>query len=117
MSSTQQIVNQHIAAVTARDLDRIMADYATNAILIDPSGTLLGANAIRGMFTGLLGSGLPLDPPTRIVTEGDLAVLYWETPPGKPGRQGGETLVIRDGKITLQTVVDFGPPPGGPPPR
>lgn len=110
-SSTAQVVERHNRAMGQRDLTAVMADYAGEAVLIDPSGVHRGQQAIRGLLQGLLNSGLPLEPPSQQTIEGDIAYLVWAPPPGRPGRQGAETLVIRGGRIVAQTVAALGPPP------
>jgi len=112
-----EILAHHGASMAKRDLDAVMSDYAADAVLIDPMGVSRGAAAIRRAFQGLLGSGVPLDPPTRVVTCGEVAYLEWKPAAGKPGRLGAETLIVRDGRIVLQTVAEFGGPPPGAPPR
>jgi hypothetical protein len=114
-SSTEQVVLRHNRAMGARNLDAIMEDYADNAILIDPAGVARGKAAIRKSFEGLLSiPNLVLAPPSRQLFEGEVAYLVWTPEPGKPGREGAETLIVRGGKIVAQTVAAFGPPPGGP---
>lgn len=113
--SAEQVVAHHAQAMSARNLDQIMEDYAENAILIDPSGVSKGKAAIRKMFEGLLSNPhIVFAPPSKQNFEGELAYLVWTPEPGKPGREGSETLIVRGGKIVGQTVAAFGPPPGGP---
>lgn len=112
---TEQVVSQHNQAMAARNLERIMADYAESAVLIDPRGVFNGKAAIRQSFAGLLSNPhVVLQPPNRQMFEGELAYLCWSPQPGAPGREAVETLVVRDGKIVAQTVAEFGAPPGAP---
>jgi ketosteroid isomerase-like protein len=109
--TTAHVLRHHNIAMGQRDLDAVMSDYDDEAVLIDPAGTFKGKTAIRAAFERLLRSGVPLEPPTREVIEGELAYLVWSAPANKPGRVGAETLLIRHGKIVAQTVAALGPPP------
>jgi ketosteroid isomerase-like protein len=108
---TARVVQHHNAAMSERNIDDVMSDYADDAVLIDPSGISRGKAAIRRVFERLLASGVPMAPPTQQVFEGQLAYLVWNTPLNQPGRQGAETLLVRHGKIIAQTVAALGPPP------
>lgn len=111
--STEQVVSHHNQAMFSRDLEQIMEDYADESVLIDPSGVAKGKAAIRQGFARLFGNPhIVLAPPDKQVFEGELAYLVWSPEPGKPGREAAETLIVRDGKIVMQTVAAFGPTPG-----
>ena len=107
----EQLLQHHNRAMAQRDLDQILEDYREDAVLIDPGGIFRGKQAIRAAFDRVLRRGVPLAPPTQQILEGEIVHLVWSVTPGQPGRQGAETLVIRDGKIVAQTVVAFAPPP------
>lgn len=109
-SATARVLAHHGAAMAGGNLDEIMGDYADDAVLIDPSGTARGKDAIRRTFERLLRAQVPFTPPAQHTVAGELACLVWVAAPGRPGRDGTETLVVRDGRIVAQTVVNFGAP-------
>ena len=109
--SIAELLARHGAAMATQDIDRVMTDYAEDAVLIDPSGVSHGAAAIRRSFSHLFSLGLTMTAPTRIFIEGEIAHLVWRSEAGRPGRQGAETLLIRGGKIVAQTVYEVEPAP------
>ena len=60
----EEVFQHHVDALGAGDLDEIVADYADDAILITPAGTLRGHDSIRATFvedgidTFIFGDGL-----------------------------------------------------------
>ena len=54
MSSTKDIVDNHLKSFGEGDLNGILSDYAPMAILFTPDGPLEGVDAIRALFEGLL---------------------------------------------------------------
>jgi hypothetical protein len=91
------------------DVDAIMADFAADAVLITPDGTLHGQAQIRPVFetfvTQILPPGSTLNIVPQIV-EGDIAYLLWA---GESADYripwGTDTFVIRAGKIVAQTFA------------
>jgi ketosteroid isomerase-like protein len=102
----QEIFEHHITAIGAGDVDAILEDYAEDAVLITPQGTVRGRPAIRETFTGLLGQ-LPdaaWDVYTRIY-EGDVLFIEWSATGEKARIQDGiDTFVFRGDAIRVQTV-------------
>jgi hypothetical protein len=47
MASTQEILDHHVTCFVRLDLDGIIADYASDAILFTAVGTLKGRDAIQ----------------------------------------------------------------------
>ena len=45
--SPQEIFKHHAEALTAGDLDEIVADYTDDAVLITPSGAVHGKDGVR----------------------------------------------------------------------
>src|SRR6185312_14640696 len=52
--SAQAVLDHHVKAMTAGDLDAVMADYADNALLIAPHGIAPGQTNVSGndVFSG-----------------------------------------------------------------
>ena len=52
-TSTQTVVEHHLAAFFANDLQGVVADYAPHALMIVPIGVLRGVHEIKPLFRGL----------------------------------------------------------------
>ena len=55
VTRSPQEVFDHAEALSAEDLDEIVADYSDDAIFITPAGVQRGKDGIRQAFTKLLG--------------------------------------------------------------
>ena len=53
MASTKDILDHHIKCFGEGDLKGILSDYAPDALLFTPDGTLKGPNAIRPFFQAM----------------------------------------------------------------
>jgi ketosteroid isomerase-like protein len=109
MSSTKDIVDNHLKSFGEGDLNGILSDYAPMAILFTPNGPLEGVDAIRPLFEGLLaefakpGSSFKLDHQS---IKGDYGYILWtaETPDNRYDLVT-DTFVVRDGKIVVQSFA------------
>ena len=98
---TRAVVERHLAALSSGDIDRIMADYADDAVfIINLGGVFKGRNAIRPFFEA--SGSMPGFVETAAYVEGDAYFVTW-TADGID--LGCDTIVVRDGMIALQTVV------------
>ena len=50
----EEVFAHHAQALGAGDLDEIVADYADDAVVITPAGTMRGKDGVRAAFTQLL---------------------------------------------------------------
>ncbi len=104
--SPQEVFAHHGAALAAADLDKIVADYADDAVLITPAGSARGPEGVRGVFATLLGD-LPnarWDLKTQVF-DGDVLLLEWAADSDLNRVDDGvDTFVFRDGMIWAQTV-------------
>lgn len=117
-STTQEILDRHMEAFLAGDLDAVMADYADDAVMISPNGTRTGAAEIReafaGLFAGLFAPGNYTFHTDQAVAIGDVAYVRWHAEcPGVTVPIGSDTLVVRDGLIVAQTVALMVTPTAG----
>jgi SnoaL-like domain len=107
---TEKTLLRHWQGFVAGDVERIMADYAEDAVLISPEGTLRGHAQIRSLFTQIFadmfppaGSSLNL---AKQIVEGEIAYILWSgISPRYKVPFGTDTFVIRDGKIVAQTFA------------
>ncbi len=101
VDETKAVVEHHLEALHAGDIDRVMEDYTDESIfIINLGGVFKGAEAIRPFFEA--SGSMPGFVETASFTEGDAHYVTW-TADGIS--LGSDTLVVRDGKIVLQTVV------------
>jgi hypothetical protein len=122
----EQIVQRHISA--GGDLDKLIGDYADDAVVMQQGRVLQGKNAIRAFYANMFGrrpsggsgsapppnggaGGPPKMTVDKIWQEGDVGFVKWHMGPVK----ATEEFLVRDGKIEVQSVFMQGPPPGPPP--
>jgi ketosteroid isomerase-like protein len=98
---TRTVVERHMAALQSGDIDRVMEDYTDESVfIINLGGVFTGRDAIRPFFEA--SAGMPGFVETSSFTEGDTYLVTW-TADGIGF--GSDTIVVRDGKIAVQTVV------------
>lgn len=102
----QEVFQHHAEVLIAGDIDGIVSDYADDAVLITPAGTLRGKDGVRQGFEKLL-ADLPnaeWDVPTQIF-EGDVLFIEWNARSQSTRAEDGiDTFVFADGLIRAQTV-------------
>ena len=107
---TEKTLLHHWQAFGAGDVEAIIADYAEDAVLITPDGTLKGHTQIRSLFAQIFTSVFPPDSTSlhlaKQVVEGDIAYILWS---GSSAHYrtplATDTFVMRDGKIAAQTFA------------
>jgi len=109
MTSTNDVLQNHLDCFARRDLAGILADYAPDAVLFTPEGSLRGEAAIRPLFESMLAEfgkpGAEFRMRQRIV-DGDHAFIVWTARTADRNYElGTDTFVIRDGKIILQSFA------------
>jgi hypothetical protein len=104
--TAQEVFAHHGQALTAADLDEIVADYAEDSVVITSAGVARGTDEIRRVFVRLL-DDLPnavWDLKTQIF-DGDVLFLEWAANSAVNRVDDGvDTFVFRDGMIWAQTV-------------
>lgn len=107
--TTQAVLNHHLEAFGANDLDAIMEDYADEATLITPDATFQGKEQIRAFFEGLFPSfpteGTAFEMDTAVVYNEAAYILWHATTPTIDVPLGTDTFIILDGKIKIQTFA------------
>ncbi|WP_413717617.1 nuclear transport factor 2 family protein [Silicimonas sp. MF1-12-2] len=107
--STEEVLNKHLTAFGAGDVDALMEDYSEDSVIILQSGALEGPDAIRALFEALVaefskpGMTFSLDA-THI--SGEVAFIVWHAETADNVYEyATDTFVIEDGKIQTQTVA------------
>ena len=102
----KEIYASHGQALVAEDLDRLVANFAEDAVQISPAGVRRGRDAIREGFIQLF-KDLPHANWEMRTTlfGGDVLFLEWSATSGtNRAEHGVDTFVFRDGLIQAQTV-------------
>jgi len=110
IDTTRQVLEHHLRALAAGDLDAIVSDYTDDSTLIGPDGVVKGRQAIRASFERGLDSlfkpgtyEFTLD--TTQVAD-DIAYIVWHANCAAMDIVfGTDTFLIRDGKIAVQTFA------------
>jgi ketosteroid isomerase-like protein len=107
--STKEILERHLKCFVGLNLDGILTDYAPDAILFTPAGTLKGREAIKGLFQTLFAEfskpGFSAAMEKQSV-EGEYAYILWNAQSADNTYAAAtDTLVIRHGKIVAQSFA------------
>jgi hypothetical protein len=105
-SATQAVLQRHLQSA-GESVDAVMADYLEESVLITPDATHRGLAEIRSFFTELCEGGtkgfLGTFKMKRVEVTGELAYIVWEAKPWFSFAT--DTMLVRDGKIVLQTFA------------
>lgn len=105
---TKQVLEHHLGAF-AKGLDEILKDYNDNSTLVTPDKTYVGVGEIAGFFKAFIDGADPEFWPafkiTSMSTVGEVAYLVWEAKPWVT--LATDTLVVKNGKIAVQTFTSF----------
>jgi ketosteroid isomerase-like protein len=103
MSSTQEVVDHHLDCFGKGDMDGILADYSSTAVLITPQGPLKGAAALRTFYQAVFaefgkpGTSLSI---TQRFADGDYAYILWTAETADNAYEmATDTFVVRNGQI------------------
>jgi ketosteroid isomerase-like protein len=120
--TSQAVLDRHVAAMKAGNLDAVMADYADNAVVIAPHGIAPGQTSVSGndVFAGKANirkffavlTDKDHNPGAKAMTVkyetrgNDTTIMRWVQFGGtKQEVAGNDTWVIRDGKVIAQVVA------------
>ena len=115
--STGDILDHHLQSFGAGDINSILEDYTDQSVFITPNGDVLrGPQQIKTLFEALFaefakpGASLSLN---QKVVEGELVYIAWSAETADNVYElGTDTFVVRDGKITYQTLAVKATPKG-----
>jgi ketosteroid isomerase-like protein len=110
VEATRQVLEHHLGALGAGNLDAILSDFTDDSILISPDGPLKGRPAIRGFFEGVLASlfkpGTYEFTMDTLHTIDDVAYIMWHAHCATADVVfAADTFLIKDGKIAVQTFA------------
>jgi ketosteroid isomerase-like protein len=109
MATTSEIVNQHLRSFAEKDVDGVLADYASNAVLFIPGGPLRGPAAIKPFFQDLVAE---FSKPGATFSmreqhsDGEYAYILWSAETADNTYEAAtDTFIVRDGKIVAQSFA------------
>ena len=98
---------EHHLGAFAKGLDEILKDYSASSVILTHDKRYRGVAEIRGFFDGFLKSVKPgfweAFKISAQAIDGDVAYLVWEARPFV--NLATDTLVVRGGKIAVQTFT------------
>ena len=108
MSTTEDVLDHHLEAFGAQDIDATMKDYTDDAVVITHGEVHRGHEEISDWFEGLFAefaqSGVDFSLEEKTV-EGEYAYIIWRAEtPENTYEFATDTFVVRDGKIVAQTL-------------
>lgn len=109
LNPADEVLDRHLAAFAARDLDALMADYTKDSVMIIPDGVLRGPAEIRPLFADLVeefsAPEAALELHARHV-DGRVAYTLWSAEtPQRVYSFATDTLYVESGKILYQTFA------------
>jgi ketosteroid isomerase-like protein len=109
MTSTKDVLDQHLKSFYENDLKGVLADYSSDAVLFTPGGPLKNSEAIRLFFHALLsefekpGASFSL---SEQCIQGDYAYILWSAETAENSYEAAtDTFVVRNGKIVAQSFA------------
>ena len=104
--TTEEVLRHHSEALAAGDAAALMKDYAADAVVMTLEGANVGTAAIAAFFAKMQ-KAMPHARFSRtgICIKGEVVMTAWRADSDAGSIPNGvDTIVIRDGKIRLQTV-------------
>ena len=104
MPTTGDVLDQHLKCFGENDLDGVLADYSSDAVLFVPGKPLKGPDAIKPFFQAFFSEfakpGTSFSMRQQYV-EGDYAYILWSAETADNSYEAAtDTFVVRDGKIS-----------------
>lgn len=105
---TRAVVEHHLEALKAGDVEETLRDYTEESILITGGEVARGLAALRAIFEPacqtLFKPGTFTFTLDSLVAEGEYALITWRLRfEGGEITFGTDTFLVRDGKIVMQT--------------
>ncbi len=109
MPTTSDVLDQHLKCFGENDLDGVLADYSSDAVLFVPGKSLKGLDAIKPFFQAFFAEfakpGASFSMQQQYV-EGDYAYILWSAETADNSYEAAtDTFVVRNGKIVAQSFA------------
>jgi len=107
--TTKDVLDQHLKCFRENDLDGVLADYSSDAVLFIPGKPLNGPKAIKPFFQAFFSEfakpGASFSMGLQCV-EGDYAYILWSAETADNSYEAAtDTFVVRNGKIVAQSFA------------
>jgi len=107
--STSEVLDRHLKSFAEHDVDGVLADNPSDAVLFVPTGLLKGPDAIRPLFDALVSEfakpGSSFTMQQRCI-EGDHAYILWTAETADNWYEFvTDTFVVRKEKIVAQSFA------------
>lgn len=107
--ATNEVLDRHLKSFAEGDLEAIVADYASDAVLFAPGGPLKGRDSIKPLFEALI-SGFAIPGSSFTVQlrciEGEHAYILWTGETAVNWYEfATDTFVVRNGEIVAQSFA------------
>ncbi len=105
---TRAVIEARLAAFGAQDIDKILADFTDESVMMVPGAKFVGPEQMRPLIEGFL-EEFSMEGTTfnliELQVDGEMAYINWtaETPKAVYAL-GTDTFIVRDGKVVMQTV-------------
>ena len=108
--STRGVVDHHLGAFGAGNVEDLLADYDDASVFISPKGIVRGLDGLRALFeelfAGLFAPGTYDFTMDAMEIDGEVALLAWHaTCAGADVPFAADTFLVRDGRIAVQTFA------------
>jgi len=108
-ATTEDVLGRHVKCFFEGDLDGLVSDYSSDAVLFTPNGPLRGHGPIREFFRALIREfgqpGTTFSLQLQSI-EGDFAFALWSAETAdNVYEMATDTHVVRDGKIVAQSFA------------
>ena len=109
MSSTKDVLDRHMKSFGEGNVAGILSNYAQDAVMFRPDGTLKGIDAIRTAFEAVISEfskpGATFSMEHQSI-ESEYAYLVWSAESADNVYElGTDTFVVRDGKIVAHSFA------------
>ena len=102
--TTREVFDRHLNHQLDGDLDKILSDYAPDAVVVGPDGIGSGHGHIRKSYEQVLPLISTLDMVPSVQMAGEVVYLTFRAQrDGRDELVGTDTFVIRDGLIQVHT--------------
>jgi ketosteroid isomerase-like protein len=108
-SPTEEVLQRHVSCFFEGDLEGIVSDYSTDAVIFTPKGLLKGHDAIREFYRALINEfgqpGTTFSMQLQLI-DGDCAYALWSAETAdNVYEMATDTHFVRDGKIVAQSFA------------
>jgi ketosteroid isomerase-like protein len=109
MPTTSDVPDQHLKCFGENDLDGVLANYSSDAVLFVPDKPLKGPDAIKPFFQAFFSEFAKARASFSMqqqYVEGDYAYILWSAETADNSYEAAtDTFVVRNGKIVAQSFA------------